>query len=136
MEKHDRPKEKTKLPVKFNMDSRSGKDVIVIDNSSIDNLILPSKLEIYFKEKVCLMGPNGSGKSTILKDIINNNRFGSNVVLGYIPQNIIFEDEEKQMVDCVEYQPYGDCSVYIGAFDFKYYGCFHTGCAYTGIGNY
>lgn len=99
MEKHDRPKEKTKLPVKFNMESRSGKDVIVIDNYSIDNLILPSKLEIYFKEKVCLMGPNGSGKSTILKDIINNNRFGSNVVLGYIPQNIIFEDEEMTIIE-------------------------------------
>ena len=99
MEKHERPKEKIKIPVKFNMEDRSGKNVIVIDNYSIDNLILPSKLEIYFKEKVCLMGPNGSGKSTILKDIINNNKFGSNVILGYIPQNIVFENEDMSIIE-------------------------------------
>lgn len=99
MEKLERPKEKTKIPVKFNMEDRSGKDVIVLKDYSIDNLILSSNLEIYFKEKVCLMGPNGTGKSTILKDIINNNRFGSNVVFGYIPQNIIFEDEEMTIIE-------------------------------------
>ena len=101
MEKLERPKEKIKIPVKFNMEDRSGKDVIVIDNYSIDNLILPSKLEIYFKEKVCLMGPNGSGKSTILKDIINNNRFGSSVKYGYIPQDIVFEDETMTIIELV-----------------------------------
>ena len=42
------------------------------------------------------MGNNGTGKSTLIKRIINkdeNIKIGSNVKIGYVPQDIVFEDE-------------------------------------------
>ena len=48
------------------------------------------------------MGPNGSGKSTLIKEIIKKNaqiKIGSNIKIGYIPQDIIFEDENKTLIE-------------------------------------
>ena len=49
------------------------------------------------------MGKNGSGKSTLIKKIIENNDsnllLGSNINIGYIPQNIIFKDEFKTVYE-------------------------------------
>ena len=42
------------------------------------------------------MGRNGTGKSTLIKHIIDrdeNIKIGSHIEIGYIPQEIIFEDE-------------------------------------------
>lgn len=99
MERVTKPKQKHDIPLDFNMTERSGKEVICIKNYVLSNLVLGGNFEIYFKDRVCLMGPNGSGKTTIIKDVINNNRFGSNVKLGYIPQNIIFDDENMTIIE-------------------------------------
>jgi len=44
------------------------------------------------------MGPNGCGKSTLIKKIIENNdsniKIGSNVSIGYIPQEIEFNENK------------------------------------------
>ena len=48
------------------------------------------------------MGPNGSGKSTLIKEIINKNsniKIGSNINIGYIPQNIYFENENISVIE-------------------------------------
>ena len=43
------------------------------------------------------MGSNGSGKTTLIKKILENNdpsiKIGSNVKIGYIPQEIVFEEK-------------------------------------------
>ena len=62
------------------------------------------------------MGKNGSGKSTLIKYIMNlyeneqddnNIRIGSNVSIGYIPQTIIFEDDNATILDTARKSYYG-----------------------------
>lgn len=106
IEKIDGPKNDLKLNLKFNFDKRSGDDVIEINNFnySIGNreLLKKARLFIKYQEKICLMGKNGTGKSTLIKEIINNNqniKIGSSTKIGYIPQEIIFEDENKTILE-------------------------------------
>lgn len=96
----DKPNEKKTIPLNFEFDKRSGNDVIELNrfNYSIGDkeLFKNTNLFIKYQERVCLMGKNGSGKSTLIKEIINGNpkiKIGSNIEIGYIPQEIIFEDE-------------------------------------------
>ena len=59
-------------------------------------LLKNTNLFIKYQERVCIMGNNGTGKSTLIKRIINkdeNIKIGSNVKIGYVPQDIVFEDE-------------------------------------------
>jgi ATPase subunit of ABC transporter with duplicated ATPase domains len=110
--KLDKPEEKKELPLDFKINERSGNDVIVAKdiNLTIGNKILIKKgnLKVIVKEKVCLMGKNGAGKSTLIKCIINSNsgvltngaiKTGSNVSIGYIPQEINFEDGKESVLE-------------------------------------
>lgn len=101
MELIDKPHEKRELKINLSLDSRSANHVLDINNLTlnIDNrvLLLDTSANIYLNERVCLLGKNGTGKTTLLKEIINNTnqyiKIGSNVSIGYIPQEIRFEDE-------------------------------------------
>ncbi len=106
LERLDKPKEKNDIPISFNINDRSGKDVIEIKNLNIsfDSKVLfkNASMNLYFRERLCIIGPNGSGKSTLIKEILNNNsniKIGSNVLIGYIPQEITFEDENIKLID-------------------------------------
>ena len=107
MEKINKPVDKNELPINFEMDVRSGKEVINLKNYSLrinnKELIIDSDINIYFKDRVALIGSNGSGKSSIIKDILDNNKLGSNVKVGYIPQTIVFDDETKTVLDIANY---------------------------------
>ncbi len=101
MEKISKPKEKSIIPLEFNVGNRSGNDVLVINklNIKFDNRIIfeNANMTIKYKEHVCLLGHNGSGKSTLIKEIINNNNsinIGTNINIGYISQNITFDSDE------------------------------------------
>lgn len=110
MELLDRPDSKKQLPLDFEINGRSGKDVLVADDLGIiigDKVILDGA-ELYLKygEKVCLMGKNGAGKSTFIKAVLYGDnicqgkiKIGSNVSIGYIPQEILFEDENATILD-------------------------------------
>lgn len=102
----DKPKSLDNINLNFSFDKRSGKNVIEINNYNytIGDKELFKKANLFIKcqEKVCLMGPNGSGKSTLIKEIINNSqdiKIGSNIKIGYIPQNITFEDENITVIE-------------------------------------
>lgn len=95
-----RSKEKQAIPFQFNYQNRSGKDVLVIKNLNIkygDKIIFSNaNMQINYGDKVCLVGKNGSGKTTLIKNILNNRdniKIGSNVKIGYIPQQITFEGD-------------------------------------------
>ena len=95
------------------MNSRSGKQVLIIDGLSLnieDKILLKDiNTNIYYQDRVCLMGKNGTGKSTLIKYIIDkyNNidfqdkilKIGSNVSIGYIPQTIDFEDNNETILE-------------------------------------
>ena len=102
----DNPNNKKSINLNFNFEKRSGNNIIELRrfNYKIGNkeLFNNADLLIKYQDKVCIMGPNGSGKSTLIKEIINRNsqiKIGSNIKIGYIPQEIIFEDENKTLIE-------------------------------------
>ncbi len=101
MEKLAKPKTKKSLPLQFNMNARSGEDVLIIKDLSLminsQQLLAKANMTIKYQDCVCLMGKNGSGKTTLIKEILNNNpkiKLGSNINIGYIPQEIIFDQSK------------------------------------------
>lgn len=106
----EKPETKKEIPLDFKINGRSGKDVLVADDLGIivgDKVILDG-VDLYVKygDKVCLMGKNGSGKSTFIKallGIIKPNqgqiKLGSNVSIGYIPQEIKFDNPNATILD-------------------------------------
>lgn len=108
----DKPEEKKDLPLDFQIEGRSGKDVLNIEELSViigDKVLFDgANLYIKFGEKACLMGKNGSGKSTLIKMILGIGdgeqldgeiKIGSSVKIGYLPQEITFEDENATILD-------------------------------------
>ena len=90
--------------------NRSGK--IVLDIENLSKSFLNKKLfsdvsfTLFYKDSLCIMGENGSGKTTFLRLILGEFeptcgkfKLGSNVSIGYLPQNVVFEDEELNILD-------------------------------------
>ena len=112
MELLEKPEEKKKIPINFDVNQRSGKDVLVVEDlcSIIGDKVLLEDAKMYVKygEKDCLMGKNGSGKSTLIKMMMGISDFepvsgsikvGSNVKIGYLPQEIKFDDENATILE-------------------------------------
>lgn len=101
MELVDKPKEKSELKLNLNIDKRSANHVLTIENLNLEiagkELLVNSNMSVYHNQRVCLMGKNGTGKTTLVKNILNNTheniKIGANTIIGYIPQEIRFEDE-------------------------------------------
>ncbi len=102
--------EKRNINLELKSSNRSGNDVLKVKNLTKkydDNIILNNTdFNIYYGEKVALCGKNGSGKSTLLKIVLGyDNNFdgqveiGSNVKIGYIPQEINFENEDETILE-------------------------------------
>jgi len=110
MEQLDKPQlEKAKIPLHFE-GNRTGQDVLMVEgfnlNLSGNQLFESADLQIYFKEKVCLMGDNGTGKTSFIFAVMNKLsgftgeiRINPSIKMGYIPQEIRFEDDKNTMVN-------------------------------------
>lgn len=106
----DKPLKKKDLPLDFQIEKRSGKDVLIIKNLDLTlgqkKIFSNLNMHICYQEKVCLMGPNGSGKSSLIRCILGNIesyqgeiKLGSNIHLGYMPQEIKFSDDKLTILD-------------------------------------
>ena len=109
----NKPETAKEIPLNFQMTNKSGKQVLAVHdlNLSIDDKILLEQVsfDVLFKDRTCLMGKNGCGKSTLIKHIIdlyngesndgNDIKIGSNVLIGYIPQVIEFDDDTKTLLE-------------------------------------
>lgn len=109
----NKPETAKEIPLNFQMTNRSGKQVLAVHdlNLSIDDKTLLEQVsfDVLFKDRTCLMGKNGCGKSTLIKHIIdlyngeshdgNDIKIGSNVLIGYIPQVIEFDDDTKKLLE-------------------------------------
>ena len=103
-------RENKKLPIKINSCSKAGKDILVIKNLNKnygDNVIFNNfNMGVFGGEKVQLKGKNGSGKSTLIKIILGNDndfsgeiKINPSVKIGYIPQEIKFENESNTILE-------------------------------------
>jgi ATPase subunit of ABC transporter with duplicated ATPase domains len=90
---------------------RSGDQVIVVKDlcKSYGEKVLMDRAELLVRnrEAVALLGENGCGKSTLIKILLQIEKadtgeasLGSSVKLGYLPQNINFEDENMTILEC------------------------------------
>lgn len=111
MDKVDKPlMDQPKIKLDFAETDRSGKDVVTIkgiSKSFEDKKVLEDLyLDIRYGESTALIGDNGSGKSTIIKSILGEVipdegevKLGANTKIGYLPQNIIFNNEELTVLE-------------------------------------
>lgn len=102
----DKPVNNDSINLNFKVDQRSGNDILSFEMFSLSigekELLKNTKCLIKYQEKICIMGPNGTGKSTLIKEIIKGNpeiKIGSNVKIGYIPQDITFENENITVIE-------------------------------------
>ncbi len=105
--------DKKSIDLKFNLESRSGKDVLIIENltKKFDEKVIfeNTNLHLCYGEKIALIGKNGTGKSSLVKmildednDYFGNIKLGASIKIGYIPQNIVFEDINQNVLDYFE----------------------------------
>ena len=110
----DKPTTDSNMRLKLQAKGRSGQEVIKIRNLSKSfedkNLFEDLNMDIQYKDKVAIIGKNGTGKTTILKMILQEikpdsgeMKIGSNVKIGYLEQNISFDDENKDILDTFRY---------------------------------
>lgn len=102
--------EQKKIDLDFQMNQRSGKDVVNLESICKTygdrKLFSEVNMLVRFQERIAIIGENGSGKSTILKMILNQEsitdgeiRLGSNLSIGYLTQHMIEIDGERSIVD-------------------------------------
>ena len=114
IEKLNKPKKESNMKLNFEINNRSGNEVLNIKNISkkYESKLLFENLNmnVKFGDKVSIIGKNGTGKTTILKMILGEEtpdlgeiKVGSNVKIGYLEQNIIFDDENKNILDTFRY---------------------------------
>lgn len=109
MELIEKPKEKSELKLNIVSGERSANRVLDIEKLTLHiegkELIDNSSMHVYYKERVCLMGNNGCGKTTLIKNILNNThesiKLGVNTIVGYIPQEIRFDNDSLTIYEYV-----------------------------------
>ena len=114
MDKVERPKTQRDIPLSFTQESRSGNDVLKFEDvffsygegAEEQPILMGANLDVQYGDRVCLVGKNGSGKSTILKLILGELEaqegkveIGSNVKMGYLPQQVTFESEDVTLLE-------------------------------------
>ncbi len=99
----------------LNSSERTGRIVLEINEVSKSfgekNLLADVNLSVYYKDSIAILGENGTGKSTLIKMVLNETpcdsgkiRLGSKVNIGYLPQDVVFEDESMKVVDYFSYK--------------------------------
>ncbi len=99
----------------INSSERTGRVVLEVNevSKSFEDKVLftNANLTVYYKDSIAILGENGTGKSTLIKIVLNEIscdtgeiRLGSKVNIGYLPQDVVFEDENMKVVDYFSYK--------------------------------
>ena len=111
MEKVEKVKEKSKLKINTNVETRSANNIILIENVSkaFNEKVILERANgiINYGDRVALIGKNGAGKTTFIKMLLGEDKIdsgkltlGSNVEVAYLEQNIKFK---KDNISILEY---------------------------------
>lgn len=102
--------EKRNLRLDLSFEKRSGNETIVIKNVSKSYgqpLLSNASALIHYGDRVALVGRNGCGKSTLIKMLMKDVqpdsgeiRLGASVDVAYLPQHIVFDNEEVSVLTC------------------------------------
>ena len=116
MEKLDKPiLENKRIKLSTKEAKRTGKDVLFADNLSKSfgnqNLFSNLDLKVFYRDSIGIIGDNGCGKSTLLKILLSKIKpdmgivkYGTNINMGYIAQDITFDDEDKSILEYFQYK--------------------------------
>ncbi|MBU5483871.1 ABC-F type ribosomal protection protein [Clostridium sp. MSJ-11] len=99
-----------KIQLDFIEADRSGKDVVsfkgIGKSFGYKKILENVSLDVKYKGRIALIGDNGSGKSTIVKMILEEFKpdygeikLGANTKIGYLPQNVIFNNEDLTVLE-------------------------------------
>jgi ATP-binding cassette, subfamily F, member 3 len=111
MEKMENPNKKIdNMKINITNKTKQSQDVIYIKEGkkSFGEKLLFKDVEFLVRkgENIALIGENGCGKSTLIKIILKKEELDSGSIkvsnsskIGYLPQNVEFEDEEKSILD-------------------------------------
>lgn len=114
LEKLDTPvkpvAENRKIRLNQKVTGRTGKLVLEAEGVGISfgtkELLKEIGFTLFYQDSACILGRNGCGKSTFLKLVVGELtadrgeiRTGAQVSIGYLPQNVVFEDEEQTILD-------------------------------------
>ncbi|MGL5755519.1 MAG: ribosomal protection-like ABC-F family protein [Paraclostridium sp.] len=111
IEKLENPnKKKDNMKINITNNTKQSQDVISIKDGrkSFGDKLLFENIDILIRkgENVALIGKNGCGKSTLIKIILELEKLDSGSLqvansskIGYLPQNVEFEDEDKSILD-------------------------------------
>lgn len=105
--KHDK-----KISASLEQVIRSGTDVLYVKGLEMGfggkSILAGVDLEIKKDESIALLGENGCGKTTLLtiltgerEPLAGKVRWGSNIKLAYLPQQVSFQNEERTVLDTV-----------------------------------
>jgi len=115
LEKIERLDKPVKDPKKMAIETetiRTGKRVLEARNidKSFGELVLlkDASMNLFYQDRLAILGENGSGKTTLLTLLLEdmnkeepNYKWGTKIKLGYLPQEVSFEDEHVSLMDYI-----------------------------------
>ncbi len=133
LEKVEMPKNDKDLKIKFEIETRSGEEVLKLKHLDIgfDETVLCRDINqlVKYQDRIAVLGPNGCGKSTLLKTILGEIKplrgeikIGSRIKIGYYDQMHIKLNDELTVLDTIwnlmPGRPIGEVLSYLAKFDF------------------
>ncbi len=111
----ERPREQKAMTAAFSQREFHGDEVFSAIGLSKSfgerELFRDVNLVVQGGERIALLGDNGTGKSTFLKLLLGQEpptsgkvRFGPTVKVGYLPQQVVFDHPERNLVDTMLYE--------------------------------